>query len=274
VGRLPSWVVPTIAAVAWLNRDSLETLNISSCNLLVDINTPSEGYFASLRTLIMVNCSITSWESIDNLERWTDGALHNLRISLAGVDDVDDTGPTASTAPTKMTGRAKLDRPILIAKLSGLVTLNSTPITIAERKDAEIYYVKYVGGLSVEYRGGIWGRYDTLQAIYGESEIKAIKPASLRSKMISKWRALQGWCTALHVYPAQHKPFDLSVLPSAPTILLRRKVAKTCGTDLSGVRLWTTRGEEREMVLEVDDQEGREVGWWFRDGDDLVVDTG
>jgi hypothetical protein len=74
------------------------------------------------------------------------------------------------------------------------------------------------------------------------------------------------------VYPAQYDPFDLNILPTAPTLLLRRKVAKICGADSRALRIWTCRGD-REMVLEIDD-EGREVGWWFQDGDDIVVDTG
>jgi hypothetical protein len=161
---------------------SLEVLNLSSCSSLRDIPKPGpERYFESLRGVIMINTEVTSWESIDNLERWTNGALQSLRISLAGVED---DGLDGLLDPTRMTGKAKLDRPVLIAKLSGLVTLNSTPITPAERRDAEMHCVKYVSGLPENTKEG-WGRYEVLRGMYTVEE----KPVatSLRSKMISEW---------------------------------------------------------------------------------------
>jgi len=43
---------------------------------------------------------------------------------------------------------------------------------------------------------------------------------------------------------------------------------------VGGVRLWTTGGDDRELVSEVGDGDEKEVGWWFHDRDDVVVDTG
>jgi len=169
-------------------------LNISFCQSLFELAAPAgtvEGVFPRLQNLIMLNTSISTWRSIDALEVWTNGRLQNLRISLSGVDDTLDnqiTGSSNSKDPTKMTGLARLDRPLLIAKLTGLVSLNSTLISATERKDAELHYVKHVSKLVAEgHKANDWGRYEALNEIHGGiTESHGVKSTSLRSKMISK----------------------------------------------------------------------------------------
>ncbi len=44
--------------------------------------------------------------------------------------------------------------------------------------------------------------------------------------------------------------------------------------DFQALKIWTVRGEgeEREKISEITEEEGREVGWWFGDGDEIIVD--
>ena len=79
----------------------------------------------------------------------------------------------------------------------------------------------------------------------------------------------------MHVYPAQHTPVNVSVLPAAPVSLLRRKIAKQIAVkNIKAVRMWTVRrdGEGREGVTEVSEEDGKDIGWWLGDGDELIVE--
>ena len=74
----------------------------------------------------------------------------------------------------------------------------------------------------------------------------------------------------------------MSILPSAPIPLARRKIVKKLNVAGDGIRLYTVKrvqtelGAEnaeawvREKVAEVGDGE---VGYWFDDGDGLIVET-
>lgn len=138
----------------------------------------------------MLNTRIVNWSDIDNLNRYTSGQLRYLRISLFGVDDASETAQSSDVDPERMTGIARLDRHILIAKLPGLISLNSTAISSSERKDAELYYISYVGklrlGISPTVGREEWGRYDELCDLYGRPTLDVtVKSSALKTKMIS-----------------------------------------------------------------------------------------
>lgn len=65
---------------------------------------------------------------------------------------------------------------------------------------------------------------------------------------------------------------DMTILPSAPVALLRKKVSRKVQTE-SHLTLWTSmvRGEGYDRVAEM--QDGQEVGWWLSDGDVVVVEV-
>lgn len=68
----------------------------------------------------------------------------------------------------------------------------------------------------------------------------------------------------------------MTILPSAPTSLLQRRIAKQAGLrDAKAVRIWTTRraGQQREKVLDITDENGTEIGWWLSDGEELIAET-
>lgn len=147
----------------------------------------------SLESLTLLDTSITDWAGIDAIESCTRGTLKALRISPIGLDppDAENLGPSPQTLddPARMTGIARTDRPMLIAKLSGLTSLNLSPITPAERRDAEEWYVKHVRQLREAGDTSIWGRYDELSKTHGllvPAPAATARSAVLKSRMISE----------------------------------------------------------------------------------------
>jgi hypothetical protein len=125
--------------------------------------------------------------------------LANLKLSLAGIEDADvDISPRKDThyLTERMTGIAKLDRPTLVAKIPSLVMLNSTPIPVMERRDAETLYiasVKRISESASQSRPEEWGRFDELCREYNVSPVSGPPPvasSALKGKMISKLGAL------------------------------------------------------------------------------------
>ena len=124
---------------------------------------------------------------MDNLELWTRGKLESLRISSIE-------GSIAKPPENDlhmMSGNDELDRPWIIAKLSGLKALNSTPITSAERQEAERVYVNAVSdGQRLGGQPDNHGRFAELSQKYGNSVVTASQARrpreTLRSKMLSE----------------------------------------------------------------------------------------
>lgn len=88
---------------------------------------------------------------------------------------------------------------------------------------------------------------------------------------------------ALHVYAVDAEAASMSVLPTAPIALLRRKIAKKLERPVANVLLYTVRRTQtghgssadsaqvwaNEKVVQVEDGE---VGFWFDDGDGVLVE--
>lgn len=168
----------------------LRTLNVSRTALTSIRDSPHRLH---LETLILLETAIPSWTDIDALQNCTGGSLRSLRISLAGMEDVGDEATAAGTDKhtdsTRMTGIAKLDRPMLIAKLSGLTMLNLTPISLTERRDAEEWYVRHVLQLRDKGDTTTWGRYEELRVQHQPTLSVTGQPRpsnALKSKLISE----------------------------------------------------------------------------------------
>jgi len=143
-------------------------------------------------SLVYYQARISQWADIDALETWTEGSLKSLRFSLAGVaDDLDDeSSPPSNSLPIdvfKISGKSRADRSMFIAKLSGLTMLNLTPISPAERRDAEMWYISQVEGKG---DAAHWGRYDESKKKYGISAVTGTaapaRSSGLKSRMISE----------------------------------------------------------------------------------------
>jgi len=234
----------------------------------------------SLTTLVMRQSGIRFWTDIDALETWTCGSLNTMRFSLADViDDSDDESETRprhpSADPTRISGRSKADRQMFIAKLSGLTSLNLTPVSAGERRDAEMWYVNRIREAQDP---SSWGRYDELRTKYDMSAATAVpassRSAALKSRMISEifLASRDGYMTdlpAVRLHLIDGTEEEMRYLPSAPMTLLRKKIAKRLGTS---VVLWTVRhlDGETEKVAEMTD--GHDVAWWLNDGDGIIVE--
>lgn len=194
----------------------LSTLDISRLELpAIPFPSPSAPTFQHLESLIVLSSTLSSWADIDALESWTGGKLTALRFSLArrGPSDSDDEDPESDKIVSKSTetpvdpfcisGRASIERPIFIAKLSSLTVFNSTPITPTERRDAERAYLSLVERMSPG-KESTWGRYDDLRLKHGGPTPNAAqtdsesgpprRSAALKSKMISESRKARYHC--------------------------------------------------------------------------------
>eukprot|EP01027_Heterolobosea_sp_BB2_P009865 GEZU01014523.1.p1 GENE.GEZU01014523.1~~GEZU01014523.1.p1 ORF type:complete len:344 (+),score=111.26 GEZU01014523.1:305-1336(+) len=127
------------AEIARLSQlPNLERLILND-NLLESIEYPSSTStafvpFANLKSISLNNNRISSWRSIDELNRFPQ--LEELRINAGGSKGGSNTN-TALASVSPNVGRA-----LLIARLGRLVTLNGSVVRPKERDDAEKYYLK------------------------------------------------------------------------------------------------------------------------------------
>lgn len=85
---------------------------------------------------------------------------------------------------------------------------------------------------------------------------------------------------ALRVFkhPTDPSPGALALLPSSSIKLLQQRVSRLVGaTAAASLHLWTVieEGGELEKVIDISkEREGNDwtVGWWFEDGDCVLVD--
>lgn len=149
----------------------------------------------------MLDSPLSDWTSIDSLAKW----FPNL-TSLRFLSSQDPPSPPHADEDARADGHADADarahadadprripsdpakaRPFLIAKLPGLSQLNSTPVSSNERRDAELFYVGFVGRQATTAG---WARYEELCELHGRpvrSEART-GDSSLKSRMISGFR--------------------------------------------------------------------------------------
>jgi hypothetical protein len=283
----------------------------------------SQSRSFGISSLILLDSSLSDWTSIDSLAKWFPN-LSSLRF-LSLPPSQDTPPPHADTAvhanvnadPRRIPLDPAKARPFLIAKLPRLSQLNSTPVSSNERRDAELFYVGFVGRLASTAG---WARYPELCELHGRPVQNTAgtkdTSSSLKSRMISGFHSsmcvigrtmehssvsVKGDVNARHprvclglglvmstltpltpltplselnVHPTNGTPFHISVLPSTPIALLRRKVARQARLPGTAA-IWTARrttdgGEACEKVVEV--SEGA-VGDWFADEEDVIVDA-
>ncbi|WVQ73279.1 hypothetical protein IAR50_002847 [Cryptococcus sp. DSM 104548] len=265
---LESWdtVMDSIA-----HLPSLESLDLSFTPITA-IPRSDSRQFPKVTRLSLLSSSLTSWESIDALPSLLP-SLTSLRFSLPDAPQESDAPAPPETPSLSITHQTSLQRSIIIAKIPSLAVFNSTPITEGERRDGEMFYLGYVVRYLDAHPGeeGKWGRWEELGKVYGRVEKKdgdeSKKAGSgLRRKMIT----LQ-----MHNAEPSTNPSPISLLPSSPLSLLQRKAARLFQFDpKAGIRVWTVRqgpGGEKERAVHATGGQLREVGWWFEDGDDVVV---
>lgn len=141
-------------------------------------------------------------------------------------------------------------RPILIARMASLETLNHAPITASERRDAELFYLSTIERETVnmdeQERQKLHSRWSTLSQKHGRAPIR--KPLAgdgsardgkitLRSKLLPI-RILASTAPPTQTTPFVTQPLGLSIPPegvevslliSTPLRLLQGKIARSLG---------------------------------------------
>ncbi|KAK8858747.1 hypothetical protein IAR55_002976 [Kwoniella newhampshirensis] len=276
---LSDWAQTTQASSA---LPSLQFLDLSYTDITtIPELSSSDKPLQNIQSLTMLDSRVSTWTDIDNLSTYMPN-VSSLRFSshptVSAPYEDDDPLPAPSLA---ISGHPKLDRSIFIATLPNLVSFNSTPVSSTERRDSELFYISYVykyiseRGSLVGEGAGSWGRYEELCKLHGRETNK------VREKTTKDRSGLRAKMITIHIYTAQESNAEttLTILPSSTIILLQRKVARLLGikaSDSPSLNLWTVRNGkegEREKAVDVLGEGGdREVGWWFNDGDGVIVE--
>lgn len=105
-----------------------------------EINEISTNYFSSLRCLALGSNNISSWDSVNAINKFA--ALEELRLS----DNPKLVIPWKSPhhEHEKISSDAEGIRYEIIARVSSLTVLNGSTISLAERHDAEIAYLGWI----------------------------------------------------------------------------------------------------------------------------------
>ncbi|GMK59284.1 hypothetical protein CspeluHIS016_0702990 [Cutaneotrichosporon spelunceum] len=260
--RAESWsdVAHSLSALPALTAAQLSELPITTIS-----PRRSSLTFPHLTRLTLGGAHVFTWADIDRLDDWTAGRLENLRISCASRES----GVLKRTTdPLLMSGNPSADRPLLIAKLARLTSLNGSNVTPAERWDSELFYVHYVDKLPVTERS-TWARYAELVKKHD------IGPKAPGPMIASNHLNLKSKLIVLNVIPPNGMTMTLRLLPSATTASLQKRVARQL--KVPAVRVWTARPHPEapeaigawEPVAEMD--QGQEIGYWVGDGDTVVV---
>ncbi|GAA5857287.1 hypothetical protein JCM9279_007595 [Rhodotorula babjevae] len=198
-------------------------------------------------------------------------------------------------------------RLLLVARLPFIVELDGTPVSRAERDDAERFWLEQLAkGAEDEAQLGEWasGRLDEVRRKHGQVESPSrvavgsasstltaprakLKDRLIRAPNILSPRlgaALTRLLADLHVHlplstTSASTPLALAVLPSLRTLLLRTQISRTSGTPLPKSRyrlvavLQPAEGEADEVRVEIPPaEEGKELSWWgLGDGDTVEV---
>lgn len=194
--------------------DRLATLNLSRIPI-VTIPPPLASYTGSeansdsgshsqsqsqsfrISSLILLDSPLSDWTSVDSLAKWFPHISSLRFLSLPPSPNPPSSPPPPPRADADAYADADADprripsdptkaRPFLIAKLPRLSQLNSTPVSVNERRDAELFYVGFVGRLPTTAG---WARYEELCELHGRSVRSEARTrdtsSSLKARMIS-----------------------------------------------------------------------------------------
>ncbi|OXG88660.1 hypothetical protein C345_02635 [Cryptococcus neoformans A2-102-5] len=258
-------------AVILKHLSGLESLDLSFTPLS-HVSPPSITIYENIRSLSLLGSCLLRWEYIDHISQYFP-ELTSLRFSLSSDAISSITTNGTQNSPTVISASTDLQRALIISKFPNLITFNSTTIAPSERRDAELFYINHVKSRISEHPNEreSWGRYVELCKVYGRDEtLTRKKPeAGLKRKMIT---------LRVFKHPTDPSPGTLALLPSSSIKLLQQRVSRLVGaTAAASLHLWTVieEGGELEKVIDISkEREGNDwtVGWWFEDGDCVLVD--
>ncbi|GAA6019519.1 hypothetical protein JCM11491_001322 [Sporobolomyces phaffii] len=285
---------------------SLETLVLDSnrfTTLALPNTRPAPFTLRRLRHLTLRRNLLASWStSIDALG----DSIHPTFPSLRILDIANNPFADVCTAgaPAVDFGSAVRDRTLLharlsiIARLPWIDTLEGTPVSAAERDDAEKFWIvnALVDGAE-ELSPWARRRLETLkrahESVGTTSDLNPTVPAALKSRLI-RLRVVTSNPSPTETSASDPiSAVELSILPSVRTLLLRAQLSRLLGKALPRAKYslvgWLrskdvaseavdegqATGGEKWLRVEISaKEEGREVGWWgFQDGDRIAVES-
>ncbi|GAA6027767.1 hypothetical protein JCM8097_008024 [Rhodosporidiobolus ruineniae] len=290
--ELGDWeeLVDELSMLPALNTLILTSNRISSLALPSSSSThpKSAPALLQLRHLSLTSNLLSSWStSIDALAASVPSAFPAL-TSLRLLDNPLFPSPVSSSADSSAPSPAGQPNPahtrlLVLARLPQLTELEGTPVTPAEKEDAERFWVERVDK-GEEKPEGEWAkaRVEELRQKHGFGTASSAtgQPAAAPSsaKPTLKDRLLH---LDLRLPPSLPPPppskLPLSVLPTLRTLLLRAQISRLVGRPLPKTKYQLvavlTGGEEGEVRVEIDArEEGKEVGWWgLQTGDAVEV---
>ncbi|CAH9122536.1 unnamed protein product [Cuscuta epithymum] len=177
------------------NVTMYETLNVDECN------TKSSRPFKNLHSLLLGNNNIKDLESVDSLNSFPD--LLDVRLSENPVADPEKCG---------------MPRYVLVARLAGVKILNGSEVSIRERKESEIRYVRLVMSKSREFPQKIerlHPRFAELKRYHGIEDEKLQSGSTGPQKMAAGLISITMKCVGASIC---EKPPLTKKLPATTTI--------------------------------------------------------
>ena len=191
----------------------------------------NEAKARKLQHVSLNNNALESWTDLENLDAW---CLGLQSISLTAEDcpflSLLDSGDV---------------RPLIVARLPNLQTLNHASISQTERRDAELYYLsrasRETNGLSSIQRDQLHPRLKVLEEKYGKQNEgrgnSNSKESSQKSTLRSKLLTIKVHkSTTIPTSKPPHitssdttKGVEISLLTTTPIRLLQGKIARTLG---------------------------------------------
>ncbi|KDQ10603.1 hypothetical protein BOTBODRAFT_57988 [Botryobasidium botryosum FD-172 SS1] len=198
-----------------------------------------------LRQLSLTENLIDSWRSANALYAWLP-QLEHLRITQNPIAD------------------EPASRQVLIAKSGSLKYLNGTPISSAERRDCELFYLSSIAKETKDENQlrEDHPRWKELSDKYGKFEQEVVESDKLSNRLIDiTLRQYAEVPEAGKLSPSIALPLRLRILPTMNLRLLRLKILKVLKKPPQTViRIWLIL-DEGAVEMEMD-QLSREVGYW------------
>ncbi|WFD43008.1 hypothetical protein MPSI1_001659 [Malassezia psittaci] len=187
--------------------------------------------FPQLRSLALQGNCLVDWDSIQALEHIFPGS-YSLSIDIPKALMLDH----------------RQFRLEAIARLGKLACLHHTPISEAERKDAELYYISNASGNDRES-----DRYRTLCTIHNQEPVQPSysQPSTLQSKMIrvgiSTVHHLPNADQALCLLRSPHKV--ISLLRTSPLRIVQRRILNASNMSSNDARLYALLLSDNKEAL-------------------------
>ncbi|KAF5330813.1 hypothetical protein D9619_005494 [Psilocybe cf. subviscida] len=239
---------------------------VLASNFIEAIPIPNDdsNFLPGLKYLSLSDNRLSEWGAIDALARWCP-SLESMVIKGNPLVAGDESG--------------KRTRPLVVARIPSLTTLDGASISSRERTDSELFYISsimHAGVASDEVRSQQHPRWTELCAKYGRpDEVQNVQ--KVQNKLSNQLIDLK-----LHRYAQTMKQRSdaiveppeavLRVLPSMSLRILKLKIHKTLKLNPRQAKLtfWLYMGNGALTELD-NEQDGRDLDWLGIDNDSFII---